>query len=140
MVKIQVNADTKMHSFVLFVFIIKILFVILAAIHFYLMHSSKNINSEFAQNVVYWKERLEFIFIISMAFLTVYIFRPYNSAPIVIGNEARFLFFVFGIIIFITAHWGLFIQKARWFSILQYVLGRSDSLAETKVAVTTSTL
>jgi|LakMenEpi03Aug12_release.lakeMendotaPanAssembly.Ray.scaffolds.fasta_scaffold637799_1 hypothetical protein len=129
-VLLEVSNDIKMHSFIIFVFIVKILFVVLAAIHFYLMHTGKNMNNDFAKGVVYWKERLEFIFMISMAFLTVYIFRPYNSAPITIGTEARFLFFVFGIIVFITAHWSIFIQKAKWFSILQYVLGRNGALEE----------
>jgi len=131
-VLLEVNSDIKMHSFVLFIFIVKILFVLFAIIHFYLMHTGKNMNSEFAQSIVYWKERLEFIFMISMAILTVYIFRPFNSSPITIGTEARFLFFVFGIIVFITAHWSIFIQKAKWFSILQYVLGRNGALEESK--------
>jgi len=60
-----------------------------------------------------------------MAILTIMLFLPFNSKPIVIGNEARFLFLVFGIITLINSNWGLFFQQAKWFDEIQYVLGES---------------
>jgi ABC-type sugar transport system permease subunit len=60
-----------------------------------------------------------------MAILTIMIFHPFSTKPIVIGNEARFLFLVFGIITLINSNWGLFFQQAKWFDELQYVLGET---------------
>jgi len=113
------------HPFISFIFTIKILFIIFAIIHYYLIITHKPDNA-FSQNIVYWKERLEFIFMISMAILTVVLFRPFNTKPIMIGAEERFLFFVYGIITFITSRWSAFVHQAKWFSTLQYVLGRTN--------------
>lgn len=114
-----------MNYFITFVFTIKVLFIILAIIHYYLVHKGKE-NTEFAENVVYWKERCHFIFISSMSILTIVIFRPFNGVkPIVVDGETRFLFFVFGIISLIGANWAIFFQQAKWFSMLQDVLGNN---------------
>jgi hypothetical protein len=113
------------HPFISFIFIIKILFIIFASIHYYLIITHSH-NTSLSQNIVYWKERLEFIFMVSMAILTIVLFRPFNNKPIMIGTEERFLFFVYGIITFITARWSAFVHQAKWFTTLQYALGRSN--------------
>ena len=45
-----------------------------------------------------------------------------------IGHDERLLFFIYGIITFITTKWNIFIHQSRWFNILQHVLGRDDIL------------
>jgi len=110
--------------FITFIFAVKISFAILAVIHYYLIHNSED-DTAFAREIIYWKERTGFVFSSSMAILTIMLFLPFNSKPIVIGNEARFLFLVFGIITLINANWGLFFQQAKWFDELQYVLGET---------------
>ena len=112
------------YIFITFIFAVKISFAILAVIHYYLIHNSED-DTEFAREIIYWKERVGFIFSISMAILTIMLFIPFNSKPIVIGNEARFLFLVFGIITLINSNWGLFFQQAKWFDEVQYILGEN---------------
>ena len=82
------------YIFITFIFAVKISFAILAVIHYYLIHNSED-DTAFAREIIYWKERAGFIFSSSMAILTIMLFLPFNSKPIVIGNEARFLFLVF---------------------------------------------
>ena len=115
---------TSYNYFITFVFIIKVLFIILAIIHYYLVHKGKE-NTEFAENVIYWKERCHFIFIVSMSILMIVIFRPFNIKPIVLDRESIFLFFVFGTITLIDANWSIFFQQTKWFSILQRILGNN---------------
>ena len=112
------------YIFITFIFAVKISFAILAVIHYYLIHNSED-DTEFAREIIYWKERVGFIFSISMAILTIMLFIPFNSKPIVIGNEARFLFLVFGAVTLINANWGLFIHQAKWFDEVQFILGES---------------
>ena len=115
---------TPYKLYITFIFAVKISFAILAVIHYYLIHNSED-DTAFAREIIYWKERSGFIFTSSMAILTIMLFLPFNSKPIVIGNEARFLFLVFGIITLINSNWGLFFQQAKWFDEIQYVLGES---------------
>ena len=112
------------YMFITFIFAVKISFAILAVIHYYLIHNSED-DTEFAREIIYWKERTSFIFSSCMALLTIMIFHPFSTKPIVIGNEARFLFLVFGIITLINSNWGLFFHQAKWFDEVQYVLGES---------------
>jgi hypothetical protein len=115
---------TPYKLYITFIFAVKISFAILAVIHYYLIHNSED-DTEFAREIIYWKERAGFIFTSSMAILTIMLFLPFNSKPIVIGNEARFLFLVFGIITLINSNWGLFIHQAKWFDEVQFILGET---------------
>ena len=112
------------YMFITFIFAVKISFAILAVIHYYLIHNSED-DTEFAREIIYWKERAGFIFTSSMAILTIMLFLPFNSKPIVIGNEARFLFLVFGAVTLINSNWGLFFQQAKWFDEVQYIFGEN---------------
>ena len=115
---------TPYKLYITFIFAVKISFAILAVIHYYLIHNSED-DTEFAREIIYWKERAGFVFSISMAILTIMIFHPFSTKPIVIGNEARFLFLVFGIITLINSNWGLFFQQAKWFDEVQFILSES---------------
>jgi len=108
--------------FVSFIFFVKIMYIIFAIINYYLIQTNQN-NSEFGAKIDYWRERCEFIFMFCMAMLTIYIFRPFNSKPIIIDNNVRFLFFVHGILLLIKARWDIFFKQSRWFSRLQFVFG-----------------
>ena len=112
------------YMFITFIFAVKISFAILAVIHYYLIHNSED-DTAFAREIIYWKERAGFVFSSSMAILTIMLFLPFNSKPIVIGNEARFLFLVFGVVTLINANWGLFFYQAKWFDEVQYIFGEN---------------
>lgn len=107
--------DTTMDFFILFIIFIKIIFIISAVGHLILSHSSGTQAKNIDPKLVYWKERTEFIFVISMAILLIYNFNPrYTNNPV--GHETSLLFFLFGWILILTAKWSLFFKVAPWYN------------------------
>lgn len=115
--------EKPVDMFVLFIILIKIVFILTAIGHVILSHMSKK-NGKNGKNgkeekeektdvkLVYWKERTEFIFVICMSLLLIYYFRPGHMKPI--DSETSLLFFLFGWILIITAKWSDFFASAKW--------------------------
>ena len=99
--------------YIYFIFIFKILFFITALYHIYLKYNGE-INSEVDKNVLYWKNRLDFIFKILIAILLIYLFNPYKK-NIVIEGETKILLFLFGIIFIFSADFTTFIHNSKWY-------------------------
>ena len=102
---------TSLDYFVFFIIFIKIVFVISAVGHLILTHLS--IGQKLDSKLLYWKERTEFIFIISMSILLIYTFRINHVKPI--NKETSILFYLFGWILLFTAKWSIFIKEAPWY-------------------------
>lgn len=109
---------TSLDFFVFFIIVIKIIFVISALGHLILSHLT--IGQSLDSRLVYWKERTEFIFIISMSILLIYSFRINHQQPIT--KETGLLFYLFGWILLITAKWNLFIKEAPWYKLVSQEL------------------
>ena len=106
--------ETSLDLFILFIVLIKIVFVLSAIGHLVLSHTSNTKLQEKADpKLTYWKERTEFIFIVSMAVLLIYHFKPGQNKPVT--EETSLLFFLFGIILVLTSEWSLFIKEAPWY-------------------------
>jgi hypothetical protein len=112
----------KIDYFITFLLIVKILFVLCALGDVYLEHKKGEKNEELIGKVQFWKDRFEFVFIAGMSLLLLYFFFPRNNKPLVTTFETRFLFFVYGIIIFIKLDWGLFINESKIFDLVQRVI------------------
>lgn len=123
------NLDTPIDFFVLFIVIIKIVFIFTAIGNVILTHivkknaasantsaADKAAAATRAANLAYWKERTEFIFVICMAVLLIYYFKPGATKPL--NSETSLLFFLFGWILIITAKWNVFFTQAKWYSII----------------------
>ena len=98
---------------ILVIIMIKTIFLILAITEFGFKLTKKT-DTEASKNVIFWKERTEFIFIILMAVLLIYLFNPRdktNKTPI-ITDLVKLLLFLYGFIIIITANWTIFIQES----------------------------
>ncbi len=120
------NLDTPIDFFVLFIVIIKIVFILTAIGNVIFTHivkknaasatdaASARVAATRAANLAYWKERTEFIFVICMAVLLIYYFKPGNTRPL--NSETSLLFFLFGWILIITAKWNVFFTQAKWYS------------------------
>jgi hypothetical protein len=99
--------------FILFIIFIKIIFIVSAIGHIILTHAHNIfIVDKLDPKLVYWKERTEIIFNISMALLLIYHFRPNVSVPI--NKETILLFYLFGWVILLTSNWSLFIYNSPW--------------------------
>jgi hypothetical protein len=109
----ELSLNTKMDYFVVFLIIIKCIFVAAALGHLVLAHTNTSFD-KYDEKLLYWKERTEFIFIVSMSILLIYYFHPIvKSGPM--SSETKLLFFLFGWILIVTAKWKLFVTEAPWF-------------------------
>jgi len=97
---------------------LKVIFIILAFLHFY-NHTTGTGNSQEDQHIVYWKDRVEFVFTIGMALLLLYVFSPKRRDTHIITKETKILFFMFGFVLILTARWENFIETSKWFKLLQ---------------------
>ena len=102
------------HIYIIFIILVKIGFIVLALTHLYLKHHGKT-NSEKDKNVLFWKDRFEFVFIILMACLLIYLFNPRKDRSFMINYETKLLLFLFGFILLITANWNTFIEESEIF-------------------------
>jgi len=116
--------NTWYDYFIVFIFIIKIVFVVLACTLLYLkIKNSGQPETKTMTNIAYWKERVEFFFVANISIFLVYLFYPWRDKPLQIGYEPRLLLFFYGILILLTDKWDLFFQESKWFYYFQRVFG-----------------
>jgi hypothetical protein len=99
---------TLLDFFIFFIILVKIVFIISSIGHLILSQSTSAISAKIDPTLVYWKDRMEFIFIISMSMLLIYYFCPGLSKKN-INEETGLLFFLFGGILIFKSKWSLFI-------------------------------
>jgi hypothetical protein len=131
-------------TYIYFIFFIKIIFIILAIVNLYLKkqipdekeekdkdkNNDKNKEKtnkikkqlETQQKIEYWKTHIELLFNFLMALLLIYIFNPRQNRINLINYEAKELFFLFGIILIVTADWKEIIKESPIFTDIQNVL------------------
>lgn len=110
--------------FIIFIVIIKILFILTTLAYRYYQHKG---DKKRVEQLDYWRERLEFIFIACMSVLLIYLFNPRSNRPVVLDGETKILLYLYGIIILLTADWGLFVKESGWFKYLQNAIGKRNS-------------
>jgi len=100
--------------YILFVIIIKVIFILIAIFYFVSSHDYNNPNIfTLSPTLLYWKKRVEFVFVVSMALLLIICFRP--GSTVRLTEETKILFFVYGLVLFITSNWDIFIYEAPWY-------------------------
>ena len=108
--------------FIFFIILIKIIFILLSIIHLYV--SRTHTSPKLLSITEYWRNRCEFIFTISMAILLIYLFYPYHKVTLILDKESRFLLYMFGFLLLITANWTQFFSQAKWIIPLQNVISK----------------
>jgi hypothetical protein len=114
----------KFDLYIILVFIVKICFISMSVIHIYLKVKGES-ESDLDKKVFYWKERFEFIFILLMAILLIYLFNPRTDRIIMIDGDTKILLYLFGFVLLITAKWTEFFNEAEWFQYFQKLVGPS---------------
>jgi hypothetical protein len=112
-----------LHLYIYFIIAIKLGFIALAMAHIYLKVTKRE-DTELNHKIEYWKERLEFVFVILMSILLIYIFAPRHDRSMEIEHEMKILLYLYGIITIITANWDVFFKEAKWFKDVQDVVGK----------------
>jgi hypothetical protein len=118
-------------NYVIFVIIIKFLFVIFAIISKYYQTKIKSNHNnsdlqEYTQKynwAIYWKDRLEFFFLISTSIICIIVFYPFYYDPIFIDRHTKILLFIYGFIVLITLNWNILGNPPPWFISLQNIVG-----------------
>ncbi len=107
---------TTLDFFILFAILIKVAFL-LSSIADSIALRTNNIQIMILEPKFRWiKERTEFIFTICMAILMIIYFWP--GTRLIIGEESRLLFFVFGIVLLFTANYSLFFFESPFYKLL----------------------
>ena len=110
----EIKLEKSIDYLIFFIILIKIVFILSAIGHIYFSHSTRADAKNIDDKLLYFKERTEFIFIISMSILLIYHFNPrFSKKPI--NEETSLLFFLFGWVLIITSKWSLFITEAPWY-------------------------
>ena len=99
--------------YVSLIILLKVIFIFLAVAHLYNKRKGKG-NTPQDKKIVYWKDRIEFVFIILMSFLLIYVFNPRSTKPIVLDKETKILFYLFGFVLILTAKWHAFINESTF--------------------------
>ena len=107
------------------IFVIKFAFIILAIAQIYLK-IYKTSNSLLVSTVDYWKSRVEFVFVFSMAMLLIYMFFPPMNKSVEVAGESKLLLFLFGVVLLTTAKWGDFFNESPVIIRLQDIIGVSE--------------
>jgi hypothetical protein len=110
-------------SYVYLIFAVKILFVLFSGGTLYLKLKKRE-NSESYKIFSYWKERLEFVFIILMSILLTYLFNPRQNRNNMINAETKLLLYLFGFVLLITANWSTFIGESVLLERTQDIVGK----------------
>ncbi len=109
--------------YVYLIFAVKIIFIILALYERSLKRGGKKDMAK-EQKIAFWKERVEFVFVLLMSLLLIYVFFPRANRINLVTGEVKLLLFLFGFILIITANWSLFFKESRSYQEIQYVLGK----------------
>ena len=112
-----------LHYYIYLIIAIKFGFVLMAVTYIYLKAKGDK-DSDLAKNIEFWKARFEFIFVILMSILLIYLFNPRYNNQVHIDYEMKILLYLFGFILVITAKWSAFFEEAKWFKELQGVVGK----------------
>jgi hypothetical protein len=101
-------------KYVTLIVLIKVIFIILAVSHLYFTLKGKS-DSKTDKKIVYWKERVEFVFIVFMSIMLIYLFNPRANRETLLDFETKLLLYLFGFILLITSKWGIFFKESPFF-------------------------
>ena len=99
--------------YIYLIFAVKIVFIVMAILHLFLRIKGKT-DSELDKKIVYWKERMEFIFTFLMSILLMYLFNPRKNNIYMVDKETNLLLFLFGFVLLITAKWSDFFHLSTF--------------------------
>ena len=108
--------------YVTLIFLIKMGFITMAITHIYLKAKGEE-NSKLDKQILYWKERFEFVFVALMAILLIYLFNPRMAKVDLIDKETKILLYLFGFVLLITAKWDIFFKESSVMKRIQKSFG-----------------
>jgi hypothetical protein len=115
---------TAYNLLIILIIIIKVIFILLKLTAFY-NRVMGNKDTLFSTNVLFWADRVEFIYTFLMAILIIALFRNAikDGQICIYDKETLFLMYVFGFILLFTADWNEFISESTIITNIQIMLG-----------------
>jgi len=119
--KSMFELDNIIEFIIYIIIIIKILFLITSIGHLILSHTRKQTRKtiEFDKKFLKWKEIFEFVFIVMMSCLLIFIFTPWINNEHYMTPTMKFLFYLFGFILILSADWALVLPSTTLSSIIK---------------------
>ena len=118
---------------IILIIMIKVIFILLKGAAFY-NRVMGNTDTLFGTNILFWADRVEFIYTFLMAILIIALFR--NAVKFgmicIYDKETIFLMYVFGFILLFTADWNEFISESTIITYIQNMLGIKPKPKEVK--------
>lgn len=87
---------------------LKIIFIASTLLHKYVSHNKKSNLKKYDDKLVYLRDLSEFIFVVLMCLILIFVFHPRQEHNKYLNKEMRFLIYLFGWIILLTADWSEF--------------------------------
>jgi len=114
MVKFEKLLDDYLVPLIYIIIGIKVLFLLSALSNIFLTKIIKNdkLIQKFSHKLETIKHQTEFAFIFLTSILMIAIFNPRENNMKYINHHVKLLFFLFGIILIVTAKWNLFFHES----------------------------
>lgn len=115
---------TAYNLLIILIIMIKVVFILLKLTAFYNRVMGIK-DTLFSTNVLFWADRVEFIYTFLMAILIIALFKNAvkDGQICIYDKETLFLMYVFGIILLFTADWNEFISESTIITNIQIMLG-----------------
>lgn len=115
---------TAYNLLIILIIMIKVVFILLKLTAFY-NRVMGNTDTLFGTNILFWADRVEFIYTFLMAILIISLFRNAikDGQICIYDKETLFLMYVFGFILLFTADWNEFISESTIITNIQIMLG-----------------
>ena len=109
---------------IILIIMIKVIFILLKGMAFYNRVMGIK-DTLFSTNVLFWADRVEFIYTFLMAILIIALFKNAVKVGVlcIYDKETIFLMYVFGFILLFTADWNEFISESTIITNIQNMLG-----------------
>ena len=92
---------------------LKIIFIGTTLLHKYVTHNTQSKLKKYDDTIVYLRDVSEFIFVALMCIILIFVFHPRQDHNKYLNKEMRFLIYLFGWIILLTADWSDFFSNLR---------------------------
>ena len=115
---------TAYNLLIILIIMIKVVFILLKLVAFYNRVMGIK-DTLFSTNVLFWADRVEFIYTFLMAILIIALFKNAVKVGVlcIYDKETIFLMYVFGFILLFTADWNEFISESTIITNIQIMLG-----------------
>ena len=106
------------NAYLLLIVLIKVGFYSMVLTELFLKHKGDE-SSHLYKTIVLWEKKFEFIYILLVGLLLIFLFNPFFPKTNMINKETKIILFITGIILTIRAKWYVFTDETKWFEILQ---------------------